>query len=160
MSGSESDGESDTVIIHRAKIITDWKGRIFKPAVLDIINVGNIVRLSIIVTKPIHDMWSHDAPYVEIMSVEDKKILGSILDKGRVKECNKYPLLQGERIRFSAENIIEIPLKDQPNGQALEKFITTESVSVTGPLYTIEYLPETTYDSDSDSDSDSNSYSD
>lgn len=132
--------------IHKAKIITDWDGRIYTPDILILLEVGLVVRISFVVEDHPFDVWSHDAPYLKIESIRRDQISGTVLDIKRYKTYEKYPVQVNEVINFKKENIIEIPSKYQTVGLPLSAYYTDEYVPVTGPLFTIEYDIEQDFD--------------
>lgn len=144
--------KDERINLHNAKLITDKKGYIYMPHVLDLIDIDSIVRISFEVDFTQIKLWSHDSPYVKVLEKhDDGSILGEIENVNRL-ETNNYPLSVGERIWFRKENIIEIPIENKYN-----TFLTQNRVAATGPLYTIESDIESEMESDSDSCS---SYSD
>jgi len=153
--------EHNKILIHTAKLITDWNGTIFKNEVLKEVGVDSIVRISMVMPDPPINLWSHDAPYVSIVEIDkENMILGEVLDIGRDVECNRYPIASGDRLWFSLDNIIEIPLKDQGKNKAkkMRQYLTAEKVTVTGPLYTI--VEDNLFERDSSNSHSYESYSD
>ena len=144
--------DKERLYLHFAKIITDKRGYIYMPAVLDLVDINHIVRISFEVDFVHIKLWSHDSPYIRIIDKnEDGSMLGEIVDVNRIETCN-YPLAIGERIWIRKENIIEIP--DLYNNYEFSNLLTENKVVATGPLYTVES------DSDNESDSDSISAAD
>jgi len=139
----EDSVEGDTEIspeinILNAKYITDENGYIYNKEVLDILSVGDIVRIFYkLENYEDENLWTHDASYIKIINIvykntneenietneikniednindENIEILGEILDIRKNILCNKYPLDIGERIWFKRNNIIEIPIEYQ-----------------------------------------------
>lgn len=132
--------------LHEAEMIIDKKCYIYKPEVVNIFKVGDIVRISFIV-KPSNtlDYWRHDSPFVSIIDIvenEDEEseyhLLGKILDINR-QSTNKYPLNIGDNIWFNKQNIIEIHSVFGENSSAeLNEYKTQSRVLCSGPLYTIK----------------------
>jgi hypothetical protein len=130
----------EKITLHKAKLTTDSNGYIFNSAVLQELSTGSVVRIFFTLDSPPLNLWSHDAPYVSIIEMNEKMCLGEILDLDKIDECNKYPLSCGERIWFDRDCIIEIPLKQQSKNKEkkMKTFLTKNRVTATGPLYTIE----------------------
>ncbi len=153
---------NEKIILHKARIVVDRRGAIYKSEVLGEIVNDMVVRLSMVMPDPPSNLWSHDAPYVSITEHDSKNntYLGEVLDIGRDVECNRYPVATGDSIWFCADNIIEIPLCEQSKNKAkkLKTFLTTEKVTVTGPLYTI--IEDHLYDRENSSEHSYDSYSD
>lgn len=139
-----SSEKDDKIYLHFAKCIINEDAYIYNNDVLNVIDVDSIVRISYVVDYSPIESWNHDAPFLKIVKKNDSEFLGIILDKNRIKNTNKYLLNIGEKVWLHKDNIIEI-LTDVRS----ERFLTSDKVQCTGPLFTIE--------SDSDSDSDSNS---
>lgn len=141
----------EVIELHTAKLIIDSNGYIFKPDVLKELVIGSIVRVFMTMKNPPMNLWSHDSPYLSIVMIDKdtNQCLGDILDIDRIEECNKYPLATGERIWFSFSNIIEIPIKEQSKNKEkkIKTYLTTDHVTATGPLYTINHT-NIEYDSD------------
>lgn len=171
LSDNNTEIEYDTLVIHRAKRIVNWCGFIYNNSVVGHIKVNDIVRISYHVEKEYFDMWSHDAPYVKILKIQDSEdgtiCLGEVQDINRQK-ANKYIIRSFEKIWFYLTNIIEIPTKYNENSRIVElsKFLSDEKVPVTGPLFTIVFPKEPNSDTESESQnspeepSDSDSQSD
>ena len=151
-----SEGENeDLVNLHTAKIVIDNFCRIYKPEVVDILKSGHIVRISFTVESEM--FWTHDAPYVKILSINKDYILGEIADIHR-QVSNMYPLNIGDRIMFNKDNIIEIPRTlqdDEKNSRVFTKFLTDQTVQCTGPLFTVESDEESSSSDDNNCDVDS-----
>ncbi len=150
----------EKIKLHKAKIIINSNGYIFKPEVLNELVLESVVRIFFTLKSPPLHLWSHDAPYVSIVEIKQDEILGEVLDLEKI-DCNRYPLACGERIWFNKNNIIEIPLKQQSKNKEkkMKTYITDKRVTATGPLYTIEDIDDIS-ELDSDSDESVNSYSD
>jgi hypothetical protein len=155
----------EKIRLHIAKKIIDNHGFIYNPEILKLINVDSLVRISYYLNVSNPETWSFDAPYVRIIRTTKKNLLGEICDIGR-QITNMYPLNIGDKIWFDKTNIIEIPIKHSPldiqyqnvdNNTKFIKFVTTNKVPCTGPLYCIESDSEDESDSDSVSESESDS---
>ncbi len=148
------------IILHEAKQVINWDGYVYDKSVLKELEVGYIVRLSMILKSPARGQWSHASPYVSISKCDkdNDSFLGEVKDINRVDDDCLYPIRTGDRLWFSSNNIIEIPVcwNSKNKKKVLEKHILPHKVNVTGPLYTIIYPAE----SDSDSDNSCDSYSD
>jgi hypothetical protein len=149
-SGYESEEEENEHIkLHKAKCITDWNARIYNSKVLNMINLGHIVRISMYISKySKYDIYyERDAPYVEICEKNKKEFLGKILDIYRTDRDDKYPMRVGERIWFNRENIIEIPIKFQTStrdNQSFEKYLTDDYMPFSGAIHTADLDNEST----------------
>jgi len=148
MDAENSEMEVDNIVdLHTAKCITDDRGYIYKPEVLNKLNINDIVRISFTLDTERDDIWCHDAPYVKIIIIDDiNNIMGEIINIGR-QQTNMYPLNVGEKIWFVNNNIIGIPA----NTQEFKNLLTSDHVQCTGPLYTVIY-DENSSDDDSSSD--------
>jgi hypothetical protein len=139
--------EVDNIVdLHKAKCITDDRGYIYNPEVLNKLNVNDIVRISFILDTDREDIWCHDSPYVKIHLIDDiNNVMGEIVNIDR-QQTNMYPLNVGEKIWFVKNNIIEIPA----NTQEFKSFLTSDHVQCTGPLYTVLYNEDEEDESSSD----------
>ncbi len=148
--------------LHKAKKISDYYGNVYSLDVLNEIDVEDIVRISFIIEDHyLDDSWTHDSPYILIIKKDKSEdedtveiLVGEIYSHNR-QETDKYPISINERVLFSKNNIIEIPVNLQQYGNK-EKFIkhlTYEKIPITGPLYTIEDEDSSEEENDSESDS-------
>lgn len=153
--------EETYVKVFDAIRVIDRKAYIYDEAVRSEITLGDSVRIAFEIDED-HPMakyvWCFDAPYLqieeEVMDSNNQSVfLGVILDYKR-EETNKYPLTISEKVWFTRQQVIEIPLSLQKKSRVsiFEKFLTKKRVTVTGPLYTIKN--DTEY-SDSESDDES-----
>jgi hypothetical protein len=139
--------EEELLVLDKAKLIVDYNGTIYRDDVKKVIGVNCVVRISLYLTDEFQGCYPHDAPYVCVCEEDKKKKLfcGIVQDIGRTGPSNKYLARTGERIWFSADNVIEIPSNHQTDvpKSALTKYLNNkgEKVPITGPLYTIEYDP-------------------
>jgi hypothetical protein len=140
----------EKINIHIAKRVIDDNCIIYQDNVVDIVEVGDIVRISFELIDELDEYWYHDAPYLKVIKIHSNKLLGEIQNINRMT-TNKYPLAIGERIWFGIENIIEIPRARQ-SSEKYNTHLTTKTVSCTGPLFTVN-------DADSCSYTDTNSNS-
>lgn len=142
-SESEKQRESHEMVeLHKAKCVINEDGFIFNEDVLMEVCIGFVVRISMTLDDPPLNLWSHDAPYVEIVKSENGKLLGEVLDSDRDIDCNRYPIATGDKVWFELSNIIEIPIKDQSTKKSklIKKHLTKDTVPITGPLYTVDYV--------------------
>lgn len=145
MNCDDSDDElnNKTLSLRTAKCIIDSNCYIYKPQVLNLLKVGDEVRISFTVETD-EDCWTHDNPYVEIVEIDNENVLGEILDINR-QETDMYPLDIGEKIWFRKNNIIEVPINHKPSRGEVKKWneiksmLTNKKVSCTGPLFTVIY---------------------
>ena len=146
------------IVLHKACKVVDYDGVIFDSKILENMPLESIVRVSM-VFSPNYDRYdliafTHDSPYIKILKKDKELLLGEVLEDKRTCDEDKYPIRTGERVWFSKENIIEIPLHMQSYPQKiLAKYRTANKVPITGPLYTIieePLLNDIASDSDSD----------
>lgn len=139
--------EVDNIIeLHTAKCIIDDRGYIYKPEVLNKLDINDIVRISFILDTEREDIWCHDSPHVKIHLIDDiNNVMGEIVNIDR-QQTNMYPLNVGEKIWFTKSNIIGI----LANTQEFKNLLTSEHVQCTGPLYTVVYDEESEDGSSSD----------
>ena len=132
-----------------AKRVVSKNGCILNKAILSKLNVGNIVRISLHVSKKSRFEFKveRDAPYVSIEDIKEKYILGKILDTYRSMPGNYYSLQTGEHVWFKTQNIIEVT-----DCTDLYKFQTNQYVQYTGPLETVDYDSESSDESSGDSE--------
>ncbi len=157
---------SPKIKLHKAKKISDYYGTIYTNEVLDEIDVGDIVRISLVVEDHyLDDTWTHDSPYVliikkEMLSIDndnddDNEIFIGEIHSDKRQLTDKYPISLGERVMFSKDNIIEIPenLQSSNEKSRFSKYLTEEKITITGPLYTIQYEYSSEDETDSNPDS-------
>jgi hypothetical protein len=145
--------------LDNAKRVVSKKGKILKKEVLSALNLDQVVRISMHISKksPYDCRLLQDAPYVQIMEFNKQNILGKILNEMRTLPDNYYPLKSNEFIWFTKNNIIEIlDLTEEDE----KKYGTNEFVPYTGPLETIDSDGESSEcnsdSSESESDEDRN----
>lgn len=142
---TNSESDEQIITLHVAKCIINEHCFIFKDEVINHIDIGNIVRISFTVATDL-DVWSHDSPYVKILSIEKDEVLGIIIDLNR-QVTNKYPLNVGDEIWFKKENIITL---QSSNSSSINNLLTKERVLASGPLYTVESDDESDDDDESE----------
>lgn len=141
--------------------IVNLNGRILNKTVLETLKLGQMVRISMHLSKrsPFDCRLLQDAPYVKIIEIKNQNILGEILGEMRTMPDDYFPLRAREHVWFTKSNIIEIP--EMTTDDEL-KFGTNEYVPYTGPLETVDPDYESSIDGDnsdsesSDSDADRN----
>lgn len=150
-------GIHEKIFLHTAKITINKDAFIFKPEIINLVKVGNVVRISFEVECEL-PVWNHDSPYVKIIKVDGEALLGEIQDINRISRTNKYPLNIGDQIWFKKNNIIEVPIELNSNTQ-FKGLLTSDRVTANGPLYTIESDYESESGSEHDSEPNDDSYS-
>lgn len=143
---------NDDIKLDVALRVVNWNGCILNKEILKKLIIGDIVRISMHISKKSkhYAKVEKDAPYVLIKEQQSKYFLGEILDMYRALSSDSYPLRTGEHIWFSHSNIIEIPINKLERQDELYKFCTNEYVCYTGPLDTID---QDSSEDESDSDS-------
>jgi hypothetical protein len=140
------EGEKEKILkLYTAIKTIDRCGRVYDPKVLDVVDVGNVVRIYFTVDNP--NTWGHDAPFVKVIDKEGDELLCEVEDINR-KETDQYPLEIYEKIWIRREHIIEIPIEGENKPEVFRQFLTKSKVTATGPLYTVDYQSD---DSDTDS---------
>lgn len=128
-----------------AKAVTNHKGIFMDRGVLDQLEAGDVVRLSLHVPGLQDDEGcvDMDAPYVMIREKEGEELCGLVMDKERTEAEHMYPVRTGERIWFKRANVYQIAtdLMGTKRNKALQRFQHKERrhVDVTGPLQLVEY---------------------
>lgn len=140
---------NNDIKFHQAKHTVDQHGQVFKIDVLNKIEPESLVRISMYVSKRSRFYGTHkltfDSPYLRIVEIRGRKILGEVLDKFRYLAGDHYPLKTGSHVWFDRSKIIEIWCDGY-----FSKYKTNKYITYTGPFETIE-----DYESSSDDESES-----
>jgi hypothetical protein len=130
-----------------AKRVVNKHGRILHKNILDTLKLNQTVRIAMHVSKQSPHTYRvmYDTPFISIIEIKGKNILGKVLENYRTLPENYYPLRSNESVWFTSANIIEIPdLTPEEESQ----YGTNEYVAYTGPLETVDFDVES---SESDS---------
>jgi len=148
--------ENNNIRCDVAKRVVNWNGCILNKEILKKLQINDIVRISMHVSKKSNycPKIYKDSPYIKIKEIKGNYMLGEILDVYRHQPDNNYPLRIGEHIWIQFNNIIEIPLQLY-NRDDMNSFNTNEYVRHTGPLETIDSDNSDFGSSDESSDSES-----
>ncbi len=139
---------NNDIKFHQAKRTVDQYGQVYKDDILEKITTNNIVRISMYVSKKsrFYGLYrlTHDTPYLRIIKIQERQILGEILDKFRYLAGDHYPLKTGSCVWIGKNQIIEVWCDG-----TLAKYKTNNYIAYTGPFETID-----DYESSSDDDTD------